>query len=245
MRRSKKLNQLLDKLGIDLNQSLSDKLEQLEELQMETLDRLDRVQEKGRIQQLQEMLKDIEKAIDLITNRMESGIMLDQYEEEKESFEDLKRKPQEKQSKVLDEVKPQVVQAEKTQEELYDEALAIMATPEYEKGIQLLTELGNEGYLYAQKYLAKIYSEGNRVAQDESIAIKWCEMAANQGDVDSQFDMGWRYNQGIGVEQNNEEAVKWYEKAANQGHVVGQYNMGVMYENGTGVIQSNEESAKW
>ena len=157
MRRSKKLNQLLDKLGIDLNQSLSDKLEQLEELQMETLDRLDRGQEKGRIQQLQEMLKDIEKAIDLITNRMESGIMLDQYEEEKESFEDLKSQPKEKQSKVLDEVKPQVVQAEKTQEELYDEALAIMATPEYEKGIQLLTELGNEGYLYAQKYLAKIY----------------------------------------------------------------------------------------
>ena len=151
MRRSKKLNQLLEKLGIDLNQSLSDKLEQLEELQMETLDRLDRVQEKGRIQQLQEMLKDIEKAIDLITNRMESGIMLDQYEEEKESFEDLKSQPKEKQSKVLDEVKPQVVQAEKTQEELYDEALAIMATPEYEKGIQLLTELGNQGYLNAQK----------------------------------------------------------------------------------------------
>ena len=43
MRRSKKLNQLLEKLGIDLNQSLSDKLEQLEELQMETLARLDRV----------------------------------------------------------------------------------------------------------------------------------------------------------------------------------------------------------
>ena len=42
--------------------------------------------------------------------------------------------------------------------------------------------------------------------------------AAEHGDVDAQFTLGWCYYMGEGVEENVSEAAKWYRKAAEQGH---------------------------
>jgi TPR repeat protein len=70
-------------------------------------------------------------------------------------------------------------------------------------------------------------------------------MAAAQGNVDAQANLGWMYDNGDGVPKDTEEALKWFRKAADRGNVVAQRNLGVMYFNGDGVAKDNAEALKW
>lgn len=47
--------------------------------------------------------------------------------------------------------------------------------------------------------------------------MKWYRLAAKQGHVDAQFNLGWMYSKGQGVPQDNKTAVKWWKLAAEQG----------------------------
>tara|TARA_R110000787_G_scaffold44020_1_gene107788 strand:+ start:4825 stop:5658 length:834 start_codon:yes stop_codon:yes gene_type:complete len=69
--------------------------------------------------------------------------------------------------------------------------------------------------------------------------------AAEQGDAEAQYKMGYISYTGAGVEQNYSEALRWYRLAADQGHVTATNNLGVMYRNGEGVPQNNTEAVKW
>ena len=46
--------------------------------------------------------------------------------------------------------------------------------------------------------------------------------AAEQGDADAQFTLGFRYEYGLGVPQDDAEAVRWYRLAAEQGNASAQ-----------------------
>ena len=48
--------------------------------------------------------------------------------------------------------------------------------------------------------------------------VKWWRSAAEQGDVDAQYNLGIMYNNGQGVPENKAEAVNWYRLAAEQGN---------------------------
>jgi len=76
-------------------------------------------------------------------------------------------------------------------------------------------------------------------------ALKWFCKAADQGDADAQFELGWCYALGIGVTQRYAEAVKWYRKAAELGHAGAQRNLADCYWSGTGVAQDYAEAVKW
>jgi len=80
-----------------------------------------------------------------------------------------------------------------------------------------------------------MYNNGQGVIQDYKEAVKWYTKAAEQGNVDAQYNLGLMYNNGQGVIQDYKEAVKWYTKAAEQGNVDAQYNLGLMYYKGQGV----------
>jgi TPR repeat protein len=56
------------------------------------------------------------------------------------------------------------------------------------------------------------------VAQDYIKAMEWWRLAAAQGDLDAQYNLGVCYERGEGVEVDYEEAVKWYRIAAKAGH---------------------------
>ena len=68
---------------------------------------------------------------------------------------------------------------------------------------------------------------------------------ANQGDVDSQFNLGLMYSQGEGVRQDYSKARQWYEKAANQGSAEAQANLGYIYQYGEGVRQDYAKAREW
>ena len=69
-------------------------------------------------------------------------------------------------------------------------------------------------------------------------------VAAEQGDVVSQFNLGLMYDTGEGVTQDYQEAVRWYRLAAEQGYANAQFNLAVMYAKGYGVAQDYQEAIR-
>jgi len=75
--------------------------------------------------------------------------------------------------------------------------------------------------------------------------VKWYRKAAEQGDAQSQHNLGVMYAIGQGVPEDDAEAVKWFRKAAEQGCAEAQHKLGVMYANGKGVPEDDAEAVKW
>ena len=50
--------------------------------------------------------------------------------------------------------------------------------------------------------------------------------AAEQGDAEAQYKLGFMYEGSDSVPEDYAEAAKWYRKAAEQGHVEAQYGLG-------------------
>jgi|GEM_PF-141677 len=69
--------------------------------------------------------------------------------------------------------------------------------------------------------------------------------AAERGDADAQFSLGWRYANGRGVARNDAQAVSWYRKAADQGLADAQAGLGWMYANGRGVARNDAQAVAW
>ena len=49
---------------------------------------------------------------------------------------------------------------------------------------------------------------------------------AEEGDMESQFQLGRCYAFGTGTDKNGKQAALWFRKAAEQGHAKAQYNIG-------------------
>ncbi len=69
--------------------------------------------------------------------------------------------------------------------------------------------------------------------------------AAQAGDADAQYHLGWMYFVGDGVIQDSAEAARWYRLAADQGHATAQHNLGMMYVTGFFGILDGAEAARW
>ena len=236
------MEQLLRKLGINPSQTTEVILEELGRKQMEYLERLDSVEDEKRKGQLETELREIEGVISALSwtvKRTETGIRRDkeETEAERESFEDLKYQSE------LERV--ETLKSGKTEEELYDEALAVMATPDYARGVEMMRKLADKGYHWAQRQMGKLYCEGNRVPMDKKIGAEWYRKAAEQGNAEAQLCLGARYQYGDGVEQNDYLAVEWYQKAANQGNANAQFHLGWMYVEGRGVAQNDHLAVEW
>jgi hypothetical protein len=81
--------------------------------------------------------------------------------------------------------------------------------------------------------------------KNESDDVQLYRIAAEQGDVDAQFNLGFAYDEGEGVIQNYEKAIFWYLKAAKQGDIVAQFNLGCIYNEGRGVARDYKQAKFW
>ena len=70
-------------------------------------------------------------------------------------------------------------------------------------------------------------------------------LAAEQGFVRAQYNLGICYHDGTGVPRDEVEAVKWYRKAAEQGFAPAQINLGICYFNGEGVEKDSMQAVSW
>jgi len=83
------------------------------------------------------------------------------------------------------------------------------------------------------------------VQEDFAEAARWFREAAEQGNVNSQYALGWLYRSGEGVPQDNLQAKFWWEKAAEGGLADAQINLALDYESGGCVEQDYIHSAFW
>ena len=63
--------------------------------------------------------------------------------------------------------------------------------------------------------LGCIYADGQGVPQDYVMATKWYRIAAEHGDIWSQFNVGRFYMNGYGVQKDDKEAYFWLSLAVN------------------------------
>lgn len=69
--------------------------------------------------------------------------------------------------------------------------------------------------------------------------------AAQEGNANAQYDLGFVYDKGQGVPQDDAQAVFWYRKAAEQGDAFAQNNLASLYEQGRGVPQDYAQAYFW
>jgi len=86
--------------------------------------------------------------------------------------------------------------------------------------------------------------KGSVVKEQIENAIKTCLVPANNGDLESQYDLSILYllrNDEI----ESEESYCWVLKAANNGHLYAQYRLATMYENGVVVKKDPSQADSW
>ena len=65
---------------------------------------------------------------------------------------------------------------------------------------------------------------------DYETALAEFTKAAEDGDMNAQFNLGVMYENGQGVEQSDLKAAEWYQKAADNGHPEAPMALQVLYE---------------
>ncbi len=75
--------------------------------------------------------------------------------------------------------------------------------------------------------------------KDNINAVKWAKKAADQGDAQSQYNVGIAYWNGDGVTQDKVEAVMWFKKAVEQGYAKAKCALGKAYLLGEGGVKKN------
>lgn len=68
------------------------------------------------------------------------------------------------------------------------------------------------------------------------------KQAAEMGNAEAQYNLGYCYRAGLGVEQNTEKGIEWFDKSAKQGFNDGLYQMMMAYGNGDGVEKNYKKA---
>ncbi len=69
--------------------------------------------------------------------------------------------------------------------------------------------------------------------------------AAEEGDVEAQFELGWCYFHGIVISKDKTMGIKWIRKAAENGSKSAICELGTCYLEGDGIAQDKMEAVKW
>ena len=76
-------------------------------------------------------------------------------------------------------------------------------------------------------------------------AVKWYTLAAEQGQVEAQYQLAECLSYGHGCKRNLEQACAWYTRAAEQQHGRAQFKLGLCYEEGRGVAADFAKAVHW
>jgi len=124
---------------------------------------------------------------------------------------------------------------------LYEKAMALQMAQKNKDAMNLFLKAAKKGDVRAQQIIAQAYTLGQHLPQDTHEAEAWTQKAAQQGSIQSQFDLGMLLkNKG-----DSEGSRFWLVKAASAGHGEAQYALGMIYSEGDGVKASFPEALKW
>ncbi len=78
--------------------------------------------------------------------------------------------------------------------------------------------MAKEGNVGAQAVLGEMYLKGFGVSKNYKEAVRWFQLASDQGDPFAQYHLGMIYLDGTGVIQDYDQAIKFLKMSADQGH---------------------------
>ena len=128
--------------------------------------------------------------------------------------------------------------------ETFEEGKEAYQAKDYQRALEILRPLAEQGNAQAQVTLGIMYDNGHGVPLDQSEAFNWYIKAAKQGDPIVQHDVGVKYFQGQGVEQDYQQAAYWWEQSANAGLADSQFNLGLMHYRGLGIDQDYKKASE-
>ncbi len=100
-----------------------------------------------------------------------------------------------------------------------DDAEQAVLERRYEDAIIIRRDLAQRDSAEAAYRLGSSYRAGRGVARDDAEAVRWLEIAAQQGHHDAQFNLAAMHENAWGVPIDREQALHWYREAARRGHV--------------------------
>lgn len=124
--------------------------------------------------------------------------------------------------------------------ELYATGLpGVEADPK--KATLLCKRAANAGFAPASATLGALFAR----AQRHERAVQWWSLAAEQGDLESMFNLGQAHRLGLGTAKDEVKAFKWLRKAADGGVAAAQSRIGLAYATGEGAALDPIEACKW
>ncbi len=93
--------------------------------------------------------------------------------------------------------------------------------------------------------LARHYALGAGVRQDDEIALRYFQKAANLGDSYGTFMVGLHYYEGLGTRRNFKRAVDYFKRALEMGDTRALYHLGVCCSRGEGVRQDSAAAEEY
>ncbi len=112
--------------------------------------------------------------------------------------------------------------------------------------ILLIGCTSKEAPFQAQLEQGILLMEGDSLtAPDTARAITQLLSAAEGGNSDAQYYLGYYFRNGIGVKRNDVTSLNWYKKSALAGSAHAQNKVGMIYYTGKGVEKEYGEALKW
>ncbi|MDD3535010.1 MAG: tetratricopeptide repeat protein [Candidatus Cloacimonetes bacterium] len=119
----------------------------------------------------------------------------------------------------------------------------IHVEPDEDKALELLQKSARRGDASAQKVLGELYLNISEASKEsERNAFFWMKKAADQGNTEAEFYLGFLYSGGIGVKKDPAEAFQWYKKAADKGDPDAQLELAFCYDKGKVVKKDPKEA---
>src|ERR1017187_1652097 len=116
---------------------------------------------------------------------------------------------------------------------------------EAERGLQLLRDSAEKGYVPAIRQLGLLYEGGKYVPRDYTQALYWFNKAADKGDSEAELQLGGCYHYGLGTNRDYSTSAKWYRRSADQTNYVAMKSLGYLLMNGLGVAKDLAEAEYW
>ena len=116
-------------------------------------------------------------------------------------------------------------------EDKLNKAIEMYKHNKFEEAFPIFKKYAENGNIKAMVYLAESYdSNCNDTAYaDDKKAFYWYKKAADLGDADAQYYVGYCYVSGIGVPVDEDIAYTWIKKAAKNGSVQAQRELKYLY----------------
>ncbi len=112
------------------------------------------------------------------------------------------------------------------------------------RAFDLLIDSAENGFVEAQKYLAKLFFEGDGAVKSETLSVLFWSEVAKKDVASAIYNLGTCYYNGKGVTRNPERAFELYKKSADMMFPMAIFEVGNAYEKGfDGVVEPDYKKA--